>query len=63
MVQKEIYKLLCQKEELTSKEIIQKTGLAKNTVSAQLGRLRKKRMIEFKKDKKNKLTICICKEN
>lgn len=57
MSQDEILNLLHQKEELTSKEIIEELNLAKNTVSAELGRLRKKKLIEFKKYK-NQLIIC-----
>ncbi len=56
MTQDDILKLMYQKEELTTKEIIQELNLAKNTVSAQLGRLRKKKLIKFKKDK-NQLKI------
>lgn len=61
MSQENILELISQKEQVTSKEIIQELNLAKNTVSAELGRLRKKRLIEFKKEK-NKLKILICKE-
>ena len=61
MTQDDILNLIHQKKELTPKEIIQELKLAKNTVSAELGRLRKKKLIEFKKDKKQ-LKIVICKE-
>jgi len=62
MTQDDILAFLYQKNELTSKEIIQELNLAKNTVSAQLGRLRKKKLITFKKEK-NELKICKYKEN
>lgn len=56
MTQDDILKLIYQKEELTTKEIIQELNLAKNTISSQLGRLRKKKLIQFKKEK-NQLKI------
>ena len=62
MSQDDILNFIHQKKELTPKEITQKLNLSKSTVSTELGRLRKKKLIEFKKDK-NQLKICICKEN
>lgn len=57
MSQSDILELLNQREELTSKEIIQELNLAKNTVSKELSSLRKKKQIRFKKEK-NRLIIC-----
>lgn len=59
MSQNDILNLLHQREELTSKEIIQELKLAKNTISKELSLLRKKKLIKFKKEKgKNQLIIC-----
>lgn len=58
MTQDDILELLYQKEELTTKDIMQELKLAKNTVSKELSLLRKKRLIKFKKSKGNQLIIC-----
>lgn len=56
MTQDDILKLLHRKENMTPKDIAQELNIAKTTVSTQLGRLRKKKLIKFKKDK-NQLKI------
>lgn len=58
MSQDDILKMLYQKEELTTKEIIQELKLAKNTVSKELSLLRKKKLIKFKNGKGNQLIVC-----
>jgi len=58
MSQDDILNLLNQKEEITTKEIIEELKLAKNTVSKELSLLRKKKLIKFKNGKGNQLIIC-----
>lgn len=63
MSQDDILSLIYQKGELTSKDIINSLNLAKSTVSAELGRLRKKKLIILKKGENNRLKIFEYKEN
>ncbi len=63
MSQSDILNLLNQKEEITTKEIIEELKLAKNTVSKELSLLRKKKLIKFKNGEGNQKIICKEKNN